>query len=414
MKKGFLFFICFVILPLYLPADDEIVLNENEDSFPEEVKGLFRSRSRIIELGLMNINIGLSNDYLKITEIFRDTLVLDVDMLEKGLKINFGVVFSPVYFNLNINDKWGVGLSTRLDAEGIVNASGNMLSLKEAENDKADAGGAAYAEIRLNSFFYISKFRIMIKPALYYPLVYIKPDISYTYKVGDSGPIFHLDYNFRLYSAWTQEEHPDKISLTALPGVDFYLGAQYPLSEVLGISKKIKYLDFDVGLEFINIPILPSAMKNYMEFSGMIGSAEPMNFFGGSMNKDSIVNNNDIAYNEEERTFMRPFKMLTWVDWRPFGVLFSFIPTVGFAINPLYIQPYSIEGGIKARLDVLNRFIAALGISYDDRLWKNSIDLVFNSRAIEFDLGVYFYSADFIRIWAGCGFGLNVGFKLGW
>jgi len=326
-----------------------------------------------------------------------------------------------VYLSLNINDNWGAGISTGLSGAGIVSLSGDALSFKEIENYKPEFGGAAFAELRLNSFFHISRFKLMIKPALYYPIAYVSPDISYTYKGSDSGLIINLDYNFRVYTAWSHEELseelPNRRSFTAQAGIDFYLGAEYPLSDALGISKKIKTLDFDVGLEFINIPLLPAAMKNYMELSGSVGGDEPINFFDGSMSWDTFVNNNEITYSEEEITLMRPFKMLTWFDWRPWvtrTLLFSFIPTIGFAINPLYMQPYSIEGGIKARLDVLNKFIATLGINYIDRLWKNSIDLGFNSRALEFDLGVCFYSADFIKSWTGGGFGLNTGVKLGW
>jgi len=421
MKKIFFIGICLVILPLYLFANDDLPLSdskiawhEDEDNFPEEPRGPFRSKNRTIEIGMMNINIGFSNDFLTAGEFFRKKLVLNMDEFEKGLKINFGVVFSPFYFNFNKEDNWGVSFSTGLDASGIIGLSGNMLSLKEAVNDKSDAGGAAFAELRLGGFFHVEKFKIKIKPALYYPIAYIKPDISYTYKTSNSEMIVNMGYSFRLYTAWPQENFSGRFNLSALPGVDFHLGAEYPLSEVLGLSQRFKFLDFDVGVDFFNIPLVPSAMKNYMEMSARIGSDETLDFFGNGTDWDSFFEYNDMVYREGNEIILRPFKMHIWADWRPFGILISFIPTLGFAVNPLYVQPFSFEGGIKARLDVLNKFIAILGVNFEDRLWKNSVDLVFNSRAFEFDLGVNMQSADFVKSWTGGGYGLNFGFKFGW
>jgi hypothetical protein len=112
---------------------------------------------------------------------------------------------------------------------------------------------------------------------------------------------------------------------------------------------------------------------------------------------------------------MRPFKMLLWADWKPFGIVpLSFIPTVGFSINPLYNQLFSMECGVKVRYDLLNIFIATLGIGYHDRLWKNSIDLALNLRAVELNLGFDLRSPEFLKSWAGGGYNVNLGLKFGW
>jgi hypothetical protein len=93
--------------------------------------------------------------------------------------------------------------------------------------------------------------------------------------------------------------------------------------------------------------------------------------------------------------------------------LFTLTPEVGFAINPLYNKPFSMEAGIKARLDISNLFIATFRMGYHDRFWKNSLDLALNLKAFELNIGADLRSQDFIKSWTGSGFGVNAGFKFG-
>jgi len=395
MKKIlFLLIIIFVILPFCLYADDD------------------RVPDRKYEAGL-NIDVGFANNVLAINEIFQKTLVLDLDKLANGLFINLGIGAAPLYFNYDSGKGWGFGLSTGVDAQGVVGVSGNMLSFKQADNDKSDVSGAVFAQIQLSGFFYIDKFKIKIKPSIFYPIYYLEPDLSYTFKNVAAGTIIDLSYNLRVYSA-SQGSSPD---LTALIGIDFNLGAEYPLSEVLGLTEKFSFLDFDVGVDIINIPMIPAQMKDYMEISGRIGSATPIDLsdlLSGEGGFDSFLTDAATVYGKDTKYILRPFKMLFWADWRPFETkIISFIPTLGFSISPFYSQSASFEAGIKARLDLSNRFIAALEIGYFDRLWKNSLDIAVNFRAVEINIGADLRAQDFVKSWSS-GFGLRFGLKFGW
>jgi hypothetical protein len=107
--------------------------------------------------------------------------------------------------------------------------------------------------------------------------------------------------------------------------------------------------------------------------------------------------------------------MFAWADWRVFGNrLLSFRPKVGFAISPLYIKPFVLEGGADVCLDLANILITTVGINYEDRLWKNSLNIALNLRAFEIDLGVELRSPDFLKSWDAAGFGASLGFKFGW
>ena len=364
----------------------------------------------------INVFVGFNNDFLSVTDIFRETFVLDIDELSDGFRMNFGAGVVPMFFNYKSKDEWGIGLSLGAEAVGSFSLSGKMLSFSEADDDVSEISGAVFADVALSSFFYIDKLKMKFKSAVYVPVVYAKSDISYTFNNTEDGTVLNLGYEVNIWTAFPTEENAG-FKMTARPGIDFYLGAEYPLSEVLGIKDKISFLDFDVGLDLINIPFMPSAGLNYMKITGSIGSGEPINFFGddGMDMASSFPIDDDTKYGEELRVIYRPFKTLVWVNWRPLGIkLLTVIPTIGFAFNTLYAEPLSLEGGLKARLDLSNFFIATIGAGYHDRLWKNSIDLAFNLRAIQLNIGADLRSPDFSQSWKGSGFGFYVGVILGW
>jgi len=437
MKKTLLILlISFVILPLSLYAQSDDVAWADEDDIVEEIEAIddFEEEAppkekkprgpvlgikRRVEVGFMDINVGFGNNFLTTEQIFKDKLVINLDDLSNGLNLNFGLALSPLYFNyISKNEKWGFGISTKVEAIGALGISGNMLTFKEDENENSDIGGAAFAEIGLHGFFHVDKFKIKVKPALYYPIAYIDSDIKYTYKntLNDSTAETRLKLGFDV-SIYTIGSFEDGFGgVTATPGVDFYLGAEYPLSEALGLKEKFFFLDFDVGLDIVNLPMIPSSMSDYMQIKGKIGGDDPIDFIEpGAMDDFADFEDGVVWGNKKKDDILRPFKMVAWAHWRPFGDRFvSFFPSLGFAVNPLYKEPGSIEAGIKARLDMIKFFIVTAGTVYEDRMWKNSIDLALDLRAFELDLGASLCAPDFAKSWTGGGFGAHLGFKFGW
>ena len=457
MKKiSILLILCFVVLPICLFADDDLVIiwadgdediawaNDNEeieipywadedivwddgsfdDDFPEEERGPFRIKNRRVELGLANLNFGFSNDYISVGEFLQETVVLNIDNFSEGFGLSLGVFLSPLFFNYNSkNDKWGFGFSTGLDVSGNIRLSGNMLTFSEANDDKSDVAVAAFAEMELSAFFPIQKFKVHVKPSLYFPLVYTKSDIYYTHinrRVGGNDEtIYLLGFDMRVYSGFPMEIPDEGFRLTATPGVDIKIGAEYPLSEVLNLKDIHRLLDFDVGLDLINLPIVPSAMRDYMELKGWVGSEDPLVILDDDFNiiefDDLFEIDEEPIYGEERQNVLRPFKMHAWAVWRPLGSqLITVTPTVGFAVNPIFARPVSMEGGLKSRLDLANLFLITFGVGHYDRVWKNSLDFALNFRAFELGLGLNLQSPRFGKSWSGAGIGVDFGLKFGW
>jgi hypothetical protein len=92
----------------------------------------------------------------------------------------------------------------------------------------------------------------------------------------------------------------------------------------------------------------------------------------------------------------------------------SILPVLGFSINPLFVNAGSIETALRFRVDLANMLITTFGFAYEDQMWKNGIDFVFNLRAFELALGATMQSQNFIKSWQGAGLRINFGIKLGW
>ena len=407
MKKLFSFFLICIFLTPGIYAFDKIAAKHVED--------------RTFEISL-GISANLSNNFFSIRDILSEILVIDLDKFAFGVKADLGVEM-PMHLNLNLK-KWGIGLFSGINASGALGLHENMLSLKSATDDKSDLNAAVFFYAGINSFFHIQRFKVKIKPAVYYPLLYVVPvspqRIYYTFDSYNDTNRIDLGYYMRVYSAFQIDAMTgmSDFNLTALPGFDICAGVEYPLSEVTGLEEKYPFLDFDIGLDFINIPIISSKMKNYIQSSGNIyikrdeseNLDDLINSFTGSVNY-STINGVDSDY-----SVFRTFKLLVWSNWRPLSgsSLFTITPVVGFAHNALFYKTISVEAGLNLQLNVNNIFIVNAGINYNDRVWKNSINLAFNCRLLQIDIGADVRSPDFIGSWTAKGFNAKVGLKLGW
>ena len=433
------------------PAEKEKVVEKKVKE-----KGPFRIPNRNFEIGILNLNLGASNNFMTTFEFFKEKTSIDIDKLSNGLNINTNLFLSPVFFKYNKNDKWGYGLSTGLEVFGIVDLNGSMLSFHEADSANSDVGAGVFAEVNVNGFLTIQKFKIKFKPAVYYPVFYATPkNFLYTHSNknvnGVDETFFNIELDMRVFTPFPMDKDFDfkdildifrtiKDTITdfsARPGIDIGIGAEYPLSEVLGLTEKFNFLDFDIGIDFINIPLYRSVMEDFIPIIANLGNGdEPIDIFNemlsGESEKidiDKYLNYNIGDPDKDKIKITRPFKTIISANWRPFGSplkadsnennkikreWLTFTPMLGFAINPIYKKPFSFEGGIKTRLSLVNFFIAALNIGYYDRLWKNSLDLAINLRAFEIDIGANMQSADFLKSWSGGGFGASFGRKFGW
>ncbi|MCL2802033.1 MAG: hypothetical protein FWD28_09780 [Treponema sp.] len=405
MKKLFLLLIICLSLLSNLHANN----NDNIFGLPE----------RALEFGF-NFNLLFSNNYLTIAEVLKRTIVINLDDLKKGLKVNIGAGFTPFYFYQN-KTTWGWGVSVDIDAQGFLGLSGNMLTLSEANKDKSEVGGAVFVSAAIDSFSYINSFKFKFKPAAFFTAAFIKPDISYTFLNSEDGTRVNIVYDLHVYSAFPMNDFPNNFVITGSPGLDISMGLEYHLSKEIGLSEILPFLDFSLGIDLINIPIIPSSLTDYMRMEGMIGSNDPFYVIGNTGGLGDFVtslgNSNPVySYGKKRIELRRPFKALVWAVWKPFfGTNFIVVkPVLGFSYSTLHIEPLSFEGGLNVGVNLLNMLVFRAGINYVDRLWINSLDFTFSLKLFQLDVGVDLRSTEFIEIWKTSGVGLRVGVRFGW
>jgi len=383
-------------------------------------KSSLLKQDRSFEIGLMFLNVNFANSFLSAPDLLKDVIIIDLDKLADGFNLNFGLGATPIYFKFKTEDGWGLGLSTGIDAAGILNISGNMLTINEAVKDYSDVGGAVFSSIAVNSFFDMQKFIVKIAPSLFYTLAYITPpknvpsSIIYTLDYSD-GTVMCIDYATRIYMGYSLEDK--KLSLSSTPGLDFTVGFEYPLAKGIGLTDTLPILDFDIGLDLLNIPFIPSTMSNYKQIKGRIGKDEPIKLINKDEDDDGSLFSSDGVVNEEKIIQInRPFKMIVRADWRPLlGKRFLTItPVIGFCHNELYYNPFSLEAGLYACFNISDIFLIKAGYNYTDRMFVNSLDFAIKIKASEIDIGFNLRSREAAQVWSGSGFGVNFGFKFGW
>lgn len=404
---------------------------DNDSSKTAGNKKSFWIPDRTFEIGLANFNVNFSNNFLSAVDFFQEVMVIDLDKLADGFKLNLGANVKPFFFNINSKKGWGFGLSTEIEAMGLINLSGNMLTISEAVEDKSDLKGAVFASATVNTHFNLHKIKVKLNPSAFYTLAYVTPipemSASMLYTLDYSGgTVMNIDYATRIYTAFPLENFSfDNFSLenisnfmpSSKPGFDVSIGLEYPFAKEIGLSRILPFLDFDIGIDLINVSIVPSTMTDYVQIKGRVGRGDrPIALFSDDEEDDSLFSLDEIVYGKENIEISRPFKMLGRIDWRPlFGnKVLTITPVVGFSHNELYDDPFSWEAGLNACLNFGNMFLIKAGVNYTDRMFVNSLGFVLNFRIFEINLGADIRGEDFDQSWSGAGLGVNFGLKFGW
>ena len=441
MKKLPLFLLLLCIA-LSLQAQEE-----NAEDLSAGRQSLFKNRT--VELSVANINFNASNDFVSFANVFnnpfhiiwnirdiihdpvrmyKDPVEINLDDFINGFRFNTSAAIKPLSLNFNWKDNWGVGFDVgHINAWGNFNIPAKVLSLKDAANERIGMGMAVFADAGIPVFFHFDELKIKFRPAVYVPLFYTRPSITYTYKretqnpeTGVEGSSLELTYDMRIYSLFDMRQGMKQglaDEAWNIPGnnlgYDFGLCVEYPWDDSI-----------DIGVNFVNIPIpyVAGKLNHYTQLNGSMGfdtSHIDMNgMLTGEISEHAYHFDDDgrtYGYNSTGQKIYRPFTMLVYANYRlPDSYMLALIPSLGFSINPLFLKPFGVEGGLSARLDLANIFVTTVGINYNDRVWKNSIDFILNLRAFELDLGLSTQSASFKKSWQGAGIGVNFGMKFGW
>ncbi|MCL2410963.1 MAG: hypothetical protein FWC97_04895 [Treponema sp.] len=419
MKKVFFVLIAFLVAanlqsqPFTVPAEEQSWL----------------SKDRTFEMGLANVNVGFANNFLTASEIFSDVLVIDLANLSRGFNFAFDANIRPLFFNYSAGrDRWGFGLDLgNTTVYGNLDVSGNLLHFRQTSGDQFGMGAAVFSDIGIPIFFHVDnvmdrRLRISLRPAWFVPIFYTVPSMRYTnrevYRDGRNSTFVEIDFGARIHAPMSLQplfgddqggQGLSSQDITSALGFDFSLGLEFPLISNL-----------DVGVNFTNIPLSRATLAHYMEIRNQLlidssnmdltsvinGDGFPDDFF--SFESDEAV------FGQDSLRIVRPFKMVFYANYRPLDrQILTIVPSLGFSVNPLFVQTVSLEAGVRAQGDFGNIFMPAISIGYEDQMWRNGFDFVLNLRVIEIGFGVSMQSQQFVRSWQAAGLRANLGIKMG-
>jgi len=420
MKKLLFAVLCVtLILPIY--AQEEYVQEEEEEYIEEQIeetKKPFTFPRQRFEIGF-DVGAGFDNDLLKIRDVFKKELVIDLDKLgsdvrKAGFNINLGLL-GGLFVNVkNFNiagGVWDFGFFSGAEGNLHFNVPKDLFTLLTEGNIKQrsssgtiNASGGIYANVGLSGSAKYGKLRVGAKPVFFIPFMVI-PKSGIDYSLVTTDEQISLTTSGQMAAYGIMADIIDGRGVQAGTGFDLSLEGEYELLSFL-----------DVGASLSRIPIVPASMKNrtlitvddfYLNAKGedlMAGEGIDASEF------DFTTSSESTKYN-----VFRPLRFDVYARYKPFEeILFVVRPNLGFSVSINDKQGY-FNAGAEAQIELLRgMFLFHVGTGIDELMWKQRLGFAFNVRAFELDLEGIFRSQSFPGSFTGQGFGINLGLRFGW
>ncbi|MDR2393813.1 MAG: hypothetical protein LBD93_06635 [Treponema sp.] len=366
---------------------------------------------RFVEFGV-DLGGGLANNLTGVRDIMKKQVYLDMDALSRSIK-DHGIdlnadIESAVFFNFNIGELWGFGISTGV--EGSINGNipksfftllteGNIHQ-HNFEGDFTIFGGI-YTNTALDVHATFGKIRVGVIPALFVPLIYIpRSGINYGLYTDDNLSA-HAKADIQIYSPFSLE-NPDPSVAMQGSGFDLSLQGEYALLPFL-----------DLGGTLSHIPLGGAELKHKLQIS-----TDTYEINGDKILEGEGLDIPDFELKREYTTgsyrVFRPLRFDVYALWRPLLVdFFSLRPNIGFThVFGADIPPY-FNAGLEVRLSVLRLLFFHVGTGYEESVWRHRLGFALNLRIFEVDLEAGLRSQDFEKSFNLQGASVKVGLRLG-
>jgi hypothetical protein len=389
-----------------------------------EVQNSWQIPDRVFELGV-DVDAGFGNNLIKFEDVFnfRKTLLVDLSALSPGELFLTENAAASVFVNLNLGKRWRFGLFAGVQLDAYQSGPEEFTELLRRGNARTKSmkvgmtGGAGlFADAGVKVENIRDRLRLTVKPAAYIPLIYIPPpDMSVDINMTDTGLTLKGLADINIYSPFSIEhltEEGQTVDISAVTidplalGFDLTLGGSYRLLPSL-----------DLGLNIANIPLYPARLQ-YEMHQGLKMDGDWTDMYGTltSGNFDIPELETDQSY-RDNASFMafRPLRFDVFAEYRPVEIdLFVFRPHIGFSVLTVFgYDTACFNAGLDGQINIANIFGLSLGTEYRERLWKQSLGIRLNFRALELSAEASLRGPDLMSSFKGRGFGVVVGIRLG-
>jgi hypothetical protein len=405
----------------------------------------FKSRFRLFEIGLLNINAGFSNSWLAFGDLFE---LGSFDVKEaikdgKEFDLELGMAIKPVSVRVILGSLFtldivtGTDASIRLDTDDATIKSlttmqdilAEVSNLNDATqiNNKLTQSinslggglsfeGEAYAFVDLSGErkFLNNKLFLKAGPSVYSPIFYMPKktmrlsahadnydaDTGGTYKLG-------LENSDRM-DAWYS-------SPFSAVGVDLSVEGRYAVWPIL-----------DAGLAISNIPLVPATMDtrysfdpSSFSFSATIPKLADLPTTSPELKGDIDIDKmiDDLKDGTTDKiTALRPVRFDFYGLYKPFKSAFLLVrPDIGFSVKYPGTDAYTtFNWGIEGQINLPIILSVSLGIKEFEEAWSNYLLLRISLGIWETSIGVGLRGPDFVSSWTGKGLNAVFGMKFGW
>lgn len=382
---------------------------------------------RYFEIGT-EVHVGVSNNWFSVPDFFQETLVVDLnkmaDNLSSGLTLD-ALLDARVNVAINGGKVFRMNIFAGAYGQGMVNISQEMLEFLANGNAntpnntitaKLGTDINAYVEAGVRFQSIIQNLGISVTPTVFVPVAYV-PQVVATGKVEpqeDGSMIATGKADIKAYSVVPLND-PTNVDINALfkdIGVDFSIGAQYAI-----------FPSLDVGLEVLHIPALAASLRNETSF---VASADykvnPVlnSATGGTDGKyfEGSYEMSEITYTTltEPKKIRRPIEAVLMTEWRPFGEWFDVNGSAGYVFGENHNFKFAVGAGFHLlRMSKLGGHMLDFNIKsgYQNRIWTQQAELIWNLRAFELEFNVSSRSANFLSSFMGTGLGAGFALRVG-
>ena len=374
---------------------------------------------RKFELGSTSYG-GFANNSFIAGDFLQQTLVIDFNKIVKdigkdGFKFNGNAGYNS-FFNLNLPGKIDGGLFMGVNSSMYTRMPTDLFDLVATGNkldkeykDSFDMATDVTFEMGARYSRQIGPVKASIRPALFTPLISVSDSqISYTMQSTSAGLTeITGTTDVSVCSPFSLEEMSKGLDTgtvigktLAASGLDLALSAEYPLMTML-----------DLGATLKGVPVVPSRMAYRARYSSTFSFKMDnlLQNYDDSLFKTS--SGSESAFEKKTTYVLRPFKVGVTASYRPLSTkLVTLTPDLAMAI---YHDVY-VDGGVQAKLDIMNLWILTLDSRYVDKVWRQSIGSTLNFRLIQFDTVIGSQSQSFLKSFQGAGFYASLGTRIGY
>ena len=396
---------------------EAVAINEEEEKTAPPPKEPFLKNGRKAFAFGIDIKVGASNSYFKITDLFKNTLEIDLSDMSKALpKTGFsesGNAAVNIYLDIYIKSKAEFGFFIKASGYGFSNIPKNLIDFaakgnlsSNSFNGKITGISQGFADTGIFYGMRFNSFKFRVSTSYFIPVLYMESDMGDYEFINDpvTGSIaargklkLNIYSHLPIFGNNTAFDIGDILSSG---GVDFNFHGTYTFNELANLNFNI-----------INIPIFPARLNKGLSkiYEGDFRMESLIQYMNNLITPDQAsqikppsgsFTETNLAYDLPTKKIFRPLKLAVSSDIRPFLNDYLIItPSLGCHCY----KPFYVDAGVKLESRFLKVLGAYIGMSYEDRVWKNTAGLFLETRVFRLETAVSAASPSFTGSFKGTG-----------